>query len=164
METQTCTKCLRDLPVDRFAWRSRLLEVRQRRCKDCVRSLQRATYAANPEGERDRVALTRKAVTTGIRERSHELILAYLNAHPCVDCGQTDWRVLQFDHQGDKDRNVADMIRWTSLARLQREIDKCVIRCGRCHRIKTALDQNNFRVKWLRANDLLTECLVSHRH
>ena len=47
--------------------------------------------------------------------------------------------MLQFDHLGDKRKNVSYMLlggfTW---ATIQIEIAKCDIRCGNCHRRKTA--------------------------
>jgi hypothetical protein len=65
--------------------------------------------------------------------------LEHLKAHPCVDCGETDPVVLEFDHvRGEKHFNIGEAVRRnTSLARLEVEIAKCEIRCANCHRKKT---------------------------
>lgn len=74
-----------------------------------------------------------------IRERNREFIKSYLSTHPCVDCGITDIRVLEFDHiKGVKLGGVCQGIGQTwSLERIQEEIDKCEIRCCNCHMIVT---------------------------
>lgn len=64
----------------------------------------------------------------------------FLLGHPCVDCGEADPVVLEFDHViGDKVKSICDTVRhgW-SLTRLQSEIDKCEVRCANCHRRVTA--------------------------
>lgn len=65
----------------------------------------------------------------------------YLRSHPCVDCGESDPLVLDFDHEDPttKIASVAEMARngW-SLQRIKHEIDKCVARCANCHRRRTA--------------------------
>lgn len=76
------------------------------------------------------------------RDRNKAKLLEYLADHPCVDCGNSDSRVLEFDHLHDKKFNIARMVSgghfsWT---RIQEEISKCQVRCANCHRIKT-LDQ-----------------------
>ena len=56
----------------------------------------------------------------------------------CIDCGYNKHpAALDYDHIGPKLRNVAQMLlgNWE---RLLREVDKCVVRCANCHRIKTA--------------------------
>lgn len=82
---------------------------------------------------------------TARREHNRAAVLAYLVEHPCVDCGEGDPRVLEFDHQGDKSANVSDMIQKGSLKTLLAEIAKCEVRCANCHRRKTAIDFNHYK-------------------
>tara|TARA_R110001583_G_scaffold71475_1_gene201301 strand:- start:2776 stop:3186 length:411 start_codon:yes stop_codon:yes gene_type:complete len=58
---------------------------------------------------------------------------------PCVDCGESNPIVLEFDHvRGVKKENVSDMVRQSyCLKTIQEEIDKCEVRCANCHRIVT---------------------------
>lgn len=57
----------------------------------------------------------------------------------CVDCGESNSIVLDFDHvTGNKISNISDMARGSySIKSIQKEIDKCEIRCSNCHRIAT---------------------------
>ena len=57
----------------------------------------------------------------------------------CVDCGETNHIVLDFDHiTNDKYKNVSDMVfEYYSIDAIQKEIDKCEVRCSNCHRIIT---------------------------
>ena len=66
-------------------------------------------------------------------------VYEYLTVHPCVDCGMTDVRVLEFDHvSGEKRANItrllAQAIPWTGI---EAEIARCEVRCANCHRLKT---------------------------
>lgn len=64
----------------------------------------------------------------------------YLRAHPCIDCGFTDIRALEFDHREpeDKGSSVAVLARsGYPLDRVVAEIAKCDVRCANCHRIRT---------------------------
>jgi len=67
------------------------------------------------------------------------LVWAYLTEHPCVDCGNSDPRVLEFDHvRGVKKYNVSEMQNQRHTVKaLFEEIAKCDVRCANCHRIKT---------------------------
>jgi len=64
----------------------------------------------------------------------------YLRRHPCVDCGLSDIRTLEFDHRdtGQKSAAVAELARnGYSLRRVQAEIELCDVRCANCHRVRT---------------------------
>ena len=63
-------------------------------------------------------------------------MVEYLLAHECVDCGESDVRVLEFDHvSGTKSRDVTQMVQHGySIAALEAEAAKCDIRCANCHR------------------------------
>lgn len=64
------------------------------------------------------------------------LVKQYLGSHPCVDCGYSDVRALEFDHtQGCKSFTIGKRItlQWDKLLA---EISKCEVRCANCHRIR----------------------------
>tara|TARA_R110002012_G_scaffold11908_3_gene53318 strand:+ start:3025 stop:3381 length:357 start_codon:yes stop_codon:yes gene_type:complete len=58
---------------------------------------------------------------------------------PCVDCGELNPVLLEFDHvRGDKYRCISDMVMGSySIETIQKEIDKCDVRCANCHRLIT---------------------------
>jgi hypothetical protein len=74
------------------------------------------------------------------RERNRIRVLDYLKTHPCVDCGEKDAVVLEFDHvRGVKLGDVSVLTRSAiSWRRISAEIEKCEVRCANCHRSKTA--------------------------
>ena len=75
------------------------------------------------------------------RRRNCELVCEYLLTHPCVDCGESDMDVLDFDHvRGRKNGDVSILAR-SAIAwkRVAEEIAKCEIRCANCHRRRTQL-------------------------
>jgi hypothetical protein len=56
----------------------------------------------------------------------------------CVDCGEKNHIVLDFDHLHDKKYNISRMIHdGFSWKAIQKEISKCEIVCANCHRIRT---------------------------
>lgn len=74
------------------------------------------------------------------RRRITAYILDYLSAHPCVDCGESDPIVLEFDHRDPvaKDFDISNMrFKAFSLGRVMEEIAKCDVRCANCHRRRT---------------------------
>lgn len=70
------------------------------------------------------------------RYRNHTYIIHYLEAHPCTCCGETDLRVLDFDHifPSTKLYNVTTLINSSSMKKLCSEIAKCRVLCRMCHR------------------------------
>lgn len=77
------------------------------------------------------------------KQKLQEAVWQYLSEHPCVDCGESDLVVLQFDHvRGTKLYDIADLIRnRASHKRMFDEIAKCDVRCANCHLRKTAKEQ-----------------------
>lgn len=62
----------------------------------------------------------------------------HLESHPCLDCGESNLMVLDFDHIRDKTIAVGEAVtRGWSTNKLLEEISKCEVRCANCHRIKT---------------------------
>jgi hypothetical protein len=60
----------------------------------------------------------------------------------CIDCGYAEHPVaLDFDHRdpGLKTANISAMMS-SSLELILAELDKCVVRCACCHRIRTFYD------------------------
>lgn len=75
------------------------------------------------------------------QQEIHRQIFSYFSTHPCVDCGETDPIVLEFDHIERKTKiaAVSEMVRlqrpWEVITK---EIQKCEVRCANCHRKRTA--------------------------
>jgi hypothetical protein len=73
--------------------------------------------------------------------RAH--LFEYLSEKSCIDCGEKDPVVLEFDHKNRKDKFkiIAKMLSghysWNSILT---EIKKCDVRCANCHRRKTYIE------------------------
>jgi hypothetical protein len=76
-----------------------------------------------------------------------EFLIEFLRQHPCVDCGEDDVVVLEFDHRRDKLETVSTLSReGYSLDKLKAEIAKCDVVCANCHRRRTAKQFGWYRV------------------
>ena len=78
------------------------------------------------------------------RARNRKFIHDYLASHPCIDCGNANPIVLEFDHLRDKQFGIGRMAgggHW-SLDRIKGEIEKCEVRCANCHRIRHAKESS----------------------
>jgi hypothetical protein len=73
-------------------------------------------------------------------------VLEYLLEHSCVDCGESDPIVLEFDHRLGKVRGVGELlhqhVRWSVV---QAEIARCEVRCANCHRRRHAHESGWWR-------------------
>jgi hypothetical protein len=91
----------------------------------------RKWYKRNHQSELERARQRKQKSTVKVRQ----YIVDYLSTHPCIDCGETDIIVLEFDHvRGKKKADVASMIATYTLATVKKEIAKCDVRCANCHR------------------------------
>jgi hypothetical protein len=145
MDEKICTRCGPPAqPIENFAIRNRARGTRQYICRDCQNEYVRAHYRAN------RAAYIEKARvrnTEQIRINA-EFMIAFLEDHPCVDCGESDIIVLEFDHLRDKVADVSVLARGGySIETIQKEIDKCEVVCANCHRRRTAKRAGTYRYR-----------------
>jgi hypothetical protein len=161
--TKVCSLCHHRKRLRRFHRRASASDGRQNYCRRCVRQVSERRYQQHGDAiraqarvrslqryhtdiayrERVKARNRRPEVQAQIqrhlreqRERNQRQVLRYLKHHPCVDCGCTDMRVLEFDHvRGHKTRPISMMLsqRWVTV---KAEIAKCEVRCGNCHHLR----------------------------
>lgn len=107
-----------------------------KRCKSCTSLLDRNRYlnlSANDKQFRKNKA---RAYVTEVRVK----VFNFLKNHSCVDCGEKNPIVLDFDHIDPKSKtgSISELSKTWSWESLKGEIAKCEIRCANCHRIRTA--------------------------
>lgn len=125
-------------------------------CIVCTRSYQLDTYH-NSDDVKDRYNDTyRKKVLL-----KQQLFWEYLEANPCVRCGESNPLTLELDHTipllNNKAKRIASMISngtsWSSVLQAISDQD-CQVLCANCHTAKTHQDQNSWRWKrWSHFND-----------
>lgn len=72
------------------------------------------------------------------RDAVRQFIAEYLSDHPCVDCGERDPIVLDFDHVGTKSFNISRATtNLMTVEKVSEEIKQCEVRCANCHRRRT---------------------------
>jgi hypothetical protein len=139
---KTCGRCRRELPLDAF---NRMGEGRQHWCRECFR----AYFRERGDVHRRQVAERQRRIS----EAARAVVVDHLARHPCVDCGERDVAVLEFDHVEAKTQDVAFLIsHGASPERLSEEIARCEVRCANCHRRVTA-----HRSGWIRATGRLDD-------
>ncbi|WP_438856463.1 hypothetical protein [Agromyces sp. M3QZ16-3] len=133
---KSCSTCHRSLPLTDFNVRTRSPDGLQSVCRTCNAERARRYYSENLEKHRQAVA----AQVAKTRAAHLRRIGAYLLQHPCVDCGERDIRVLDFDHRigTEKAGEVMKLAKAAySWERVFDEIAKCDVRCRNCHAIVT---------------------------
>jgi hypothetical protein len=129
-----CGRCLELRPIEHYAWRRKTRGQRDNYCSQCRAEYKREHYAANRSRYIAR-AMTRKQVV--VAERAGYLV-EFFRTHPCIDCGETDPVVLEFDHVGDKRFDISKGLRDRNWQSVVDEIAKCEVVCANCHRRRTA--------------------------
>lgn len=141
-ETRTCRVCEQPKTLTHFPFRSIASRTRRWICLLCQRTVTNSWYSRRV-GREVRVIRRRTAPT---RAELANLVFGYLTEHPCVDCGELDPIVLDFDHARDKSANVSDLVASrASIEDVRKEIEKCAVRCANCHRRRTVFQLKGYR-------------------
>ena len=124
---KTCSKCKVEKPEESFSTRGR--GVRRGTCRKCW-NVQAKTHKKNDPNYGKEYRLRRRM-----------FIINYFTKNPCVDCGETNPVILEFDHLpevGAKSFDISGGLGGQSIKEIVLEIAKCEVRCANCHRKKTA--------------------------
>lgn len=140
MDEKRCVTCHLLQPLSQYNKRAAARDGLQARCRACSR----AWYVANSDDHKARA----RARNDRVRAEKRVLYEAFLQEHPCVDCGEQDLRVLELDHE-DRAEKLIEVGRIVgsgmSWARVMEEIAKCSVRCANCHRRRTAEQMGYWR-------------------
>lgn len=132
-----CVKCLIDKDENEFAFKSKPKGLMHKACITCVSKKVKEYYYKNRDAAIEYSTKTSKEN----RIKKQQYVWDYLKNNPCVDCDENDPVVLEFDHK-DATEKLQDVSRavsfgW-SIKNIQKEIDKCDVRCANCHKKRTA--------------------------
>lgn len=131
--TKECTKCHLIFPMTYFTPAPLGKSGRSAQCQECLR-LRYKLYRENAAYQEK--ASTRAKVT--YEERKAEFY-TWLSTKSCVECGERDFRKLEFDHLRDKKFGIAQAVGKVKAEILFEEVAKCDIICSNCHKVRTAL-------------------------
>jgi hypothetical protein len=134
---RTCRVCQQIKPLELFSKHKRYADGVDTECKAC------AVKRAKAWDQTETGQLSRKAA----QQRNKDYVYGYLKQNQCVDCGESRWEVLEFDHvRGQKYCGISAMIQGRlSLNKIKIEIAKCDVRCANCHRLKTYRENGGLR-------------------
>lgn len=126
-----CITCKQQKSLTEYHKNKRKSDGLQNECKECCKIRDRKYYKKYGS----KAYVTRHKT---YKKRNKLFIEKYKKIYgKCVDCGITDYRVLQFDHIKNKSANVSDLLDGSSLQVIKEEVRKCEMRCANCHQIKT---------------------------
>jgi hypothetical protein len=135
-DTKHCGRCDTIKAIEAFSWKYESRGVRHTYCRECMRAYMRQHYLRNKDIYIRRAMIHNRWYAQEFTRKIWE----YLQEHPCVDCGESDPLVLEFDHRDRKLKRieVSRLRVMGSWRRIMEEIVKCDVRCANCHRRRTA--------------------------
>ena len=136
LKMKVCRTCGEDKPYSEYHKDLQNKVGYKYQCKLCT-SAYKKDYMGRP-GKREQ----HRQNSADARQRNKEFLIDVLNASEgCMDCGNTDVRVLEWDHRdpAQKVHNVSYLVsKGHPIVQVQAEMDKCDLVCANCHRIRTA--------------------------
>jgi len=142
--SKKCSICQQEFKLTDFNKNKGTPSGYNRVCRNCSNKRSKQYYDENPDKHKKNVAKRNKKVRIEFSTK----VLRYLKTNPCIDCGETRFATLQFDHRDDvfKFDNVSTMIgRQSNWNKIKKEIDKCDVRCANCHSIRTSKQQSWYK-------------------
>lgn len=138
-DMKVCTACRRPKNKADFNKNRARHDGLQSRCRPCDQTYAKKLYRKDPESAQKYVERARSS-----RISARKRVMAFLLEHPCVDCGEGDPVVLDFDHidPAEKTDSVSQLFRNGAYKKAFEEIEKCIVRCANCHRRRTAKQFN----------------------
>ena len=139
-----CNKCNLNKEDEEFAFKCKTKGTRASQCKACQKIFNANHHVQN----RDHIRSLKKERWNNIKIEYRKWLTEQFKDKKCIDCGESDTIVLQFDHKRDKDFNIGDFLsisRGRALPQLikavSKEMEKCDIVCANCHTRRTAKSQ-----------------------
>lgn len=121
------------------------------RCKECNKKYFRKYYQNNIQNYKEYEQKQSDFKKIRLKE--------FLSHYQCVDCGNKDVRVLEFDHIYGKDEEIIELAfgKWEDFLE---EFKKCEIRCRNHHRRRHLINLNSYRWRWLKGELKLSEVTI----
>jgi hypothetical protein len=141
--SKKCSLCGLEKPLNHYNKNKGTPDGFNRVCKSCSKKRSKQYYSENSSLHKKNVNDRNQRV----RIEQRREIFEFHKKNPCVDCGNNNPVVLDFDHKDGviKKHNISEMIGTYSWANILNEIEKCEVRCANCHRIRTAKQQGWYK-------------------
>jgi hypothetical protein len=137
-----CNRCLKNKSDEDFAWRWKVLGIKQKVCRECRKREQDLWYKKHKQARLENV---RKNKSEN-RIVARDFVWKYLLNHPCDICGESDPTVLEFHHLYGKDKAISQLVaEGATVAKILREIEKTQVLYCNCHRRVTSNEKGWFK-------------------
>jgi hypothetical protein len=144
-----CRKCKIKKIASEFSRRSSNKKRLFSWCKKCSNAHSVEKYIQNMKNENYKT-LRNRDLRENRKKRAiskYEWLAQYKHSRGCIDCGEKNPLVLQFDHMGLKEFNISNRVYSHGIDKLKIEIEKTVVRCGNCHKMKTGTTEDTEMMK-----------------
>ncbi len=144
-----CTKCNKNKKISGYRKYARSNDNLTSWCKECFAEYDRKRYQNGDKIRKETNNLNR-------RLRNKAFIKDYLQNNPCVECGDSDWWALDFDHidQKTKHKEITYFISENGIKSMKEEIKKCRVLCVKCHRKRTIQQLGWWRAEAFTVDDV----------
>ena len=102
-----CSKCGEYKPKSDFFVRNTATGTRHTQCKQCYKAQRRTTHAEHYRKNQAAYQQRAKQRRARLRAEFRRNMLAYLRDKSCAICGETEMRVLEFDHIDPKSKRFS---------------------------------------------------------
>ncbi len=143
-----CSICKKSLPLTDFHVKNKSTGLRKSLCIKCSRNYSKQHYRSNKKTYKLRAKFHKKRCI----EKGREYVFNFLSSSKCIDCNETDVLVLEFDHidPSRKKKEIRTLVQsGYPILTIQKEIEKCVIRCANCHRRHTHQQINSYHYRMI---------------
>jgi hypothetical protein len=140
--TRPCGRCGQLKPVTEFNWRRKDRGQRDNMCRPCRSAYKREHYLKNKQRYIDQAGARKDSLYL---ERTR-FLLDFFASNPCLDCGERDPVVLEFDHVADKKFDIGSALPYRNWESILDEISKCEVVCRNCHRRRESRRMGALRV------------------
>lgn len=145
---KVCSKCSATKPETEYFVKDKKSGRLHAQCKTCYKE-HRKTYAAEHyKTYGDQYRARAKIRRIEIKRALQNKFIEYMQNKSCVRCGESDIRVLEFDHidPATKEMSIARAMTYgRSWQAILSEIEKCQILCANCHKKRTAVQYGWFK-------------------
>lgn len=143
-----CTKCGIEKSETEFFIRNKQTGRLHAQCKSCYKIHRGTFYASHYAKYRELYISRAKARREILRAEFRANMLSYIADKSCVDCGESDIRVLELDHLDPttKKFSISQAVKlgyaWVDVLE---EMKKCRVLCANCHKKRTAQQFNWYK-------------------